>query len=178
MGAEDGARAWAYLKRSPDYRAAWAEHAARPAFEAGAAFPVRVQGETDRAALRFAMLAWQDPDAGAISPFWEEAPMLAAELLPGGRPLAALAGETGATVEGLRLEGGTLVVKIERAPRVAQVCIAGIGAVPADAALVVRLDYALPLPVAIGSLADLWSVVHGPDPRRRAGARAGTTASA
>ena len=68
MGAGDGARAWA-------------EHAARPAFEDGPPFPVRVQGEADRAALRFAMLAWQD--AGAISPFREEAPMLEAELLRG-----------------------------------------------------------------------------------------------
>ena len=177
MAAGDGARAWAYLRRNPDYRAAWAEHAARPVFEDGAAFPVRVLGAADRAARRFALLAWQDPDAAAISPFWEEAPMLEAELLPGSRPLAALAGETGATVEGLRLEGGALVVKIERAPLVAQVRIAGIGAVAADAALMVRLDYALPLPVTIGSLTDLWSVVHGPDPRRRGRGRAAAMAS-
>ncbi|MDE2691721.1 MAG: hypothetical protein OXI49_14495 [Acidobacteriota bacterium] len=60
MAAGDGARAWAYLRRNPDYRAAWAEHAARPVFEDGAAFPVRVLGAADRAARRFALLAWQD----------------------------------------------------------------------------------------------------------------------
>jgi len=96
-----------------------------------------------------------------------------AELPPGARPPAVPAGATGARIEGLRLEGGALAVKIERGLRAAQVRIAGAGAVAADAGLAVRLDYALPLPVTIGSLADLWSVVQGPDPRLAQGHCAG-----
>ena len=102
MGAGDGARAWAYLRRNPDYRSAWAEHAARPAFEDGAPFPVRVRGEADRAARRLALPAWQDRDAGgAVSPFFAEAPTPEAELPPGARPPAVPAGATGARIEGL-----------------------------------------------------------------------------
>ena len=86
MARHEGGRGlWAYLKRRPHERTAWREHAARPVFEAGAASPVRVRGEADRVALP----AWQDPDAGAVSPFREEAPALDVELRPGARPLVA-----------------------------------------------------------------------------------------
>ena len=47
---ESGRRAWAFLRRNPDYRAGWAEAAARPVFEA-APFPVRIQSQADRKAL-------------------------------------------------------------------------------------------------------------------------------
>ena len=75
-----GAHAWAYMRRDPDYRAAWAAHAAPPRFEA-AAVPLRVQSEADlAAAAQWALLAWEDPGAAAWrSPFWSGIPMLVGE---------------------------------------------------------------------------------------------------
>ena len=61
-----GAPARAYLRRGPDYRAAWVEHASLPRFEA-AAFPLRVQTEADLAAAGDrALLAWEGYWAAAM----------------------------------------------------------------------------------------------------------------
>ena len=167
MGAGDGALAWEYLRRSTEYRAARGARADAPVYEA-APFPVRVQGDADLDAARFSLLAWEDPDRadGARSPFWAEAPMLDAELVQGARPLLDLLAGAQARIEGLRLVTGALVLKIERGCLVAQVRIPAVGRLSARAGLVVRLDYALPLPVVIERLSDLWGVAHGPAPRR------------
>ena len=103
-----GAHAWAYMRRDPDYRAAWAAHAAPPRFEA-AAFPLRVQTGADlAAAAQWALLAWEDPGAAVWrSPFWSGIPMLVGEPdpdpWPDPTPLLPLLAAAGATVEGLRL---------------------------------------------------------------------------
>lgn len=167
MGASDAALAWEYLRRSPDYCTVWEAYASPHAFE-DAPFPIRVQGETDLAAARFALLAWQEPlhGGGTASPFWAVAPMLEGELVEGARPLLPLLARAGACIDGLRLCDGALVLKIERGERAAQVRIPRIGPFPADCGLVVRLDYGLPLPVVIERLRDLWSLAHGPAPQR------------
>ena len=100
-----GAHAWAYMRRDPDYRAAWAAHAAPPRFEAGA-FPLRVQTGADlAAAAQWALLAWEDPGAAAWrSPFWSGIPMLVGEPDPDPWPdttaLLPLLAAADATVEG------------------------------------------------------------------------------
>ena len=74
-----GAHAWAYMRRDPDYRAAWAAQAGPPRFEA-AAFPLRVQTGADLAAADWALPVWEDPDAAMWrSPFWSGIPMLVGE---------------------------------------------------------------------------------------------------
>ena len=167
MGADSGSIAWAFLRQKPDYREAWESERAPAAFEA-APFPIRIQGAADRGAERVALLAWEDPDRddGAVSPFWVEAPMLEGELVAGAKPLVPMVDGAGARIEGLRLAGGALVLKIERGEFAAQVHIGAPGPFPADAGLVVRLEYGLPLPLLIGRLRDLWALVHEPVPRR------------
>ena len=114
MGAGDGALAWEYLRRNPNYRDAWEAATATPVFEK-APFPLRVQTEADLATARFALLAWADPEAadgeaggGAVSPFWAEAPMLRGKLSSNATPLLALLDGAGARLEGLRLADGCL----------------------------------------------------------------------
>ena len=113
-------------------------------------------------------------------PFWAEAPMLDGELVQGARPLLPLLASSGARIEGLRLGSGGLVLKVQRGDKAAQVRIGAGGPFPADAGLVVRLDYALPLPVLIERVRDLWNVTHGPVPRRggSGGRTSGTAESA
>ena len=167
MAAGDASLAWAYLSRSPDYRTAWAASAQAQAYEAGP-ISLRIQSANDLGAARFALLAWEDPDRpdDVVSPFWAEAPMLDGELVQGARPLLPLLASSGARIEGLRLGSGGLVLKVQRGDKAAQVRIGAGGPFPADAGLVVRLDYAHPLPVLIERVRDLWNVTHGPVPRR------------
>ena len=61
-----------------------------------------------------------------------------------------LDGELAAGIEGQPLLDGSLIVKIERAGKAAQVRIVAHGLFPPDAGLVVRLEYGLPLPLLIG----------------------------
>ena len=105
-----GAHAWAYMRRDPDYRAAWAGHAGLPRFETGA-FPLRVQTGADLAAADWGLLAWDDPRAAAWrSPFWSGIRMLVGEPdpdpWPDPTPLLPLLAGAGARVEGLRLVSG------------------------------------------------------------------------
>ena len=77
---EDGALAWTALRRTAEYREAWATHAE----DAGATAPaepgpfrVRVQTVADMKAARFEMLAWEDPfaeEACAAGPTRSAAP--------------------------------------------------------------------------------------------------------
>ena len=167
MAVVDAALAWAYLSRSDEYRTAWTASAQAPQYESGP-IPLRIQSDHDLEAARFALLAWKDPDGtdGAVSPFWIEAPMLFGDLVTDARPLLPLLAAAGARIEGLRLGTGELVLKVERGDEAAQVRIGTNGPFPAEAGLVVRLDYALPLPVAIERVRDLWGVSHGPVPPR------------
>ena len=121
-----GARAWQFLKRNPDFGEAWAVHAATPVLEA-APFRLARQSEADRAAARFGLLAWLDPFAvhGPVSPFWSMAPMLRAAPAPADGPgLAEMVRKAGASLAGLRLCDGTLVLKVERDGAALQLALA------------------------------------------------------
>ena len=109
-----GPRAWRFLKRNPDYIAAWR---ACPAASAPPPPPFRAQTEADLDAAEWGLLAWHDPlvDDGLESPFWAIAPMLqAAPVRPGDSTLAEMAAEDGAELAGPHLRDGRLVLKIEQ----------------------------------------------------------------
>ena len=60
-----------------------------------------------------------------LTPFWSVAPMIEAAPAPADGPgLAEIARESGASLEGLMLADGTLILKVERAGRARQVRIA------------------------------------------------------
>ena len=93
-------------------------------------FPIRLQTAEDLKAARWGLLAWEDPDESAtLSPFWAVAPMLGAGVAPGATPLMPWLAELGATLSGLRLAGGDLVLKIELGRAAAQLRLAS-GRVP------------------------------------------------
>ena len=165
--------AWACLRRARDYRAAWGRHAARPRYEAGTPFPVRIRSGADRIAERdWSLLAFEDPDGDAVSAFFRDAPMLEGEGSATASPLLAMLDAAGARVEGLRLDDGALVLKVESAGMAVQVHICDPAPLLAGGGVRLVHDWGLALPVAIARLGDLWSVSGGPDPRQGFGGRA------
>ena len=173
----DGALAWSHLRCSRDYREAWRAQAAPPVYEGGTPFPVRVRTGTDRAAeAHWRLLAWEDPDGGSASAFFADAPMLDGAGSASAPPLLPLLTDAGATVEGLRLDDGALVLKVEKAGFAVQMRVAEPGPLLAGGGVSLRLDWGLGLPAEIARLSDLWSVSGGPS--RRPGPDApGTRAS-
>lgn len=124
--AAGGKEAWRALRSNPDYRADWQAYgAAAPALEP-APFPLRVQSEADLDAARWGLLAWEDPRVrNRGSPFRAGVPMLEGHAAPaakaGAPALARLVRESPATFAGLRLRDGTVILKVERRGKVAQV---------------------------------------------------------
>ena len=129
---------------------------------------MRIQSDSVLESARFGLLAWEDPHrlAHVTSPFWADAPMLEGELVQRAQPLLSLLASAGARIEGLLFGSGGLVFKVECGDNPAQVRVAANGPFPADAGLVLRLDHAPPIPIVIELVKDLWSVSHGPVPRR------------
>ena len=166
MKTGDGAQAWSVLRRSRDYRAAYEAQAAPPVREDGAPFPVRVQSEADRAAqAHWRLMAWEDPDGDAASAFFADAPMLDGAGSASAPPLLPLLADARASVSGLRLADGALVLKVEKAGFAVQVRVTEPGPLLAGGGVSLRLEWGLGLPGEIARLADLWSVSGGPSPR-------------
>ena len=176
----DAIRAGLFLRHVEAYLAAWRAHAVLPApepvFEPGP-FPIRIQTAADLEADRFDLLAWANPDAagGPASPFWLQSRMAEAVLDPKAEPLVAQVAADGGGVEGLRLAGGDLVLKIECAGTVVQIRVRGSAPFPEDGGIDIRHRFAMRMPPTMGRMLDFWSVAGLPAPRtgRGRGARTG-----
>lgn len=174
MAIDGGPRAWAFLRRNPAYRAEYRRAFAGPVLEA-APFRVRVQSRADRWARAWGLLAWEDPDAadGPASPFWADAPMLQAGWAPGPPPLRGFLAGPRTRVEGLRLFGGAMIVKIENGGAAAQVRIpAGSGAA-VGSRLVLRVGFGPGIAAEIARLKAMKSLASNIErPPQRARLRA------
>ena len=143
---------WRALRHDRDYVADWRAHSGWPPPLEAAPLPVRTQTRADIEAARWGLLAWEDPTVGmAASPFWVDAQM------PRGRleepddadrtPILALLEEARATLTGLRLLDGGLVLRIARGRKSGQVGLADVdGGDPARCVLsiLVSLDDKFP----------------------------------
>lgn len=173
----DGTVAWMVLRQVGEYRDAWLKHAAGAGVSAApepGPFRIRVQTEADLEADRFEMLAWEDPlrADGPASAFWRQEGMPEGLLEPGVRPLTALVGDVGA-VEGLRLLGGDLVLKIEYAGAALQVRLSNVERFPDNGGISVKHPFGLRVPLSVRRLLDFWSVAGRPAPRNGKGRGAG-----
>lgn len=177
METGDGGVAWVFLRRVEAYEAAWVANGAG----AGAAadlepgpFPIRVQMAADLEAARFDLLAWEDPwrEDGPASPFWVQSGMTRGLLERDGEPLTAMAAD-GASVEGLRLLGGDLVVKVEYRNAVVQVAVRGVERFPEDGAIRVEHSFGLRMPQSARRIVDFWSIAGRPVPPQGWGRWAG-----
>ena len=156
----DPVRAWSFIRATPGYRRAWLRRLPPPGLPEAAPFPVRLQTAADLAALDWGLLAWEDPYAenGPASPFWARGPMPDGRAVGEAAPLAALAAAGGASLGGLRLADGTLVLKIERPGAAAQIRLPGGAGFPEGGGLeLVR---------AVVRIEDVWSGVPAPRPGR------------
>ena len=173
---DHGEDTWAFLQRHPDYRADWLEHAALPEFEP-APFPVRVQSKDDLAAAGpWSLLAWEEPGAvedGLAWPLWDGVPMLEAIVSRRAPPLLPLLAEAGATVAGLRLRDGLLVLRIAQGAAAVQLLVECDRPFAAGDGLRVFLDVDLRLSVRIGQLRESLERCRRPGPSAGAGSGAG-----
>ena len=172
----DGIRAWLFLRHVEAYLAAWRAHGVLPGPEPGSEpgpFPIRIQTAADLEADRFDLLAWADPDAadGPASPFWIQSGMAEAVVDPKAEPLLAQVAADGGAVEGLRLAGGDLVLKIECAGTVVQIRVRGSAPFPEDGGIDIRHRFAMRMPPKMGRMVDFWSLAGLPAPRTGRGRR-------
>lgn len=177
METGDGALAWAVLRQIGEYREAWRRHAAAADSSSAAEpgpFRICIQTEADLEAGRFEMLAWEDPwkADGPASCFWRQEGMPQGQLEPGAEPLLALVGDAG-SVEGLRLLGGDLVLKIEYAGAAVQIRLSGVERFPEDGGIAIKHTFGLGIPLSVRRLLDFWSVAGRPAPRNGRGRGAG-----
>ena len=173
MNVFGGPEAWLYLRCDRHYRAAWRDNAAPPVsapeYE-DTPFPVRIRCRADLAAEEdWRMLAWQDPfdGGGAASPFWALAPMMEGVGSAQAAPLLPLLAGAGATLSGLRLGDGALVLKAEKDGAAVQVLVTGDGPLMAGGGVRLFHDWGLRLPVDVERMEDLWGVSGGVLPNER-----------
>ena len=156
------------LRLDRDYRAAWQAHAERSVYEDDTPFPVRIRSGAARIAERdWSLFAWEDPDGDAVAAFFD-VPMLEGEGSATAQPLLPMLEAAGARIEGLRLDDGALVLKVEAAGMARQVRITDPAPLLAGGGVRLFHDWGLRLPVAIARLGDLLSVTGG-DPSAGAG---------
>ena len=156
----DPVRAWSFIRATRGFRRAWLRLRPFPGLPEAAPFPVRLQTAADLAALDWGLLAWEDAWAenGPASPFWARGPMRDGRAARDATPLTALAEAGGASVAGLRLADGALVLKVERPGSAVQLRLPGGTAFPDDGGLeLVR---------TVLHIEDLWSGVPAPRPGR------------
>lgn len=179
METGDGVRAWLFLRRIEEYEEAWwAQVAATadiaPVVEPGP-FPICMQTKADLEAAQFDLLAWANPFRadGPASPFWNFSGMVEAVLEPDAEPLVPLVAAGGGVIEGLRLLGGGLVLKIEYAGAVVQIGVRGAAPFPVDGGIEIRHRFGLRIPLSVRRMLDFWDVAGLPAPRigRGRGAR-------
>ncbi len=173
----DGVLAWMVLRQVNDYREAWSLYAASAGVSAApepGPFRIRVQTEADLEADRFEMFAWEDPRkaGGPASAFWRQDGMPEGVLEPGAEPLVGMIGDRG-SVEGLRLLGGDLVLKIEFGGAAVQVRLRNVARFPDDGGISIKHRFGLRIPLSVRRLLDFWSVAGRPAPRNGKGRGAG-----
>ena len=164
-----GTSAWEFLRRNPAYVEAAAKAAAGAAGAAAEPAPItmRVQTGADLEAAAWGLLAWEDPLDGpatgtsvrgtSVSPFWRDAPMLAAAPVRGAPPLAEVLDAPGWRLSGLRLVDGGTVLKVEHGGAAVQLTIAD--AFDPAGGIELRLPVALDLRTPLLEAAALWPMV-------------------
>ena len=125
---------WHALRSNTDYKANWQVNAGPPSGVASAGFALRAQTEGDLEAVRWGLLAWEDPrERSKFKPFWMDGKMLEAEVVEPGEsvdpvnpfnrvgPVGMMVSATGMSVSGLLLLGGALALKVKRGRRMEQI---------------------------------------------------------
>ncbi len=166
VGGWDAVRAWRFIRASKAYRNAWKRRRPQPGLPERGPFPVRLQTSADLAAMAWGMAAWEDPHAALpLAPFWARAGAIEGRVTHDTPPLVRLAAEGGATLSGLRLADGALLLRIER-PGVSVAVRLPAGTVfPEDGGLRLVLER------EVARIEDVWSGFPAPRPGR---ARGGT----
>ena len=122
-------RAWRRLRENPDYVADW-RASAGPTVREAPPHAFRRQTEADLKAVRWNLLAWEDPwHPQWAELFWADVAMVEARVAePGEHGWPRLLRRAGATFTGLRLLDGALVLKVWRGHETGQIRVIDGGA--------------------------------------------------
>ena len=151
----DAVRAWRFIRASRAYRTAWAKRRHLSGLPERAPFPVCLQTAADLAVAAWGMAAFEDPHAErSLAPFWTQAGVIDGRVAPDAPPLARLAAEGGATLSGLRLGDGALMLRIERQRRSVQVRLPGGTVFPENGGLLLVCE--------VATIEDVWLGAPGP----------------
>ena len=111
--------------------------------------------------MAWGMLAWEDPRADRpLAPFWANAGVFEGRASSDAPPFARLATKSGADLSGLRLDDGSLMLRIEVGGRSVVVRLPARTEFPSDAGL------RLLLVREVSEIDDLWPGVSAPWPGR------------
>ena len=96
--------AWRFIRASKAYRDAWEKRRPEPGLPERAPFPVRMRTDADAGAMRWGILAWEDPDDphGPLAPFWATAGVVAGEVSRCGSGAGSGSRRTGIPAAGWR----------------------------------------------------------------------------
>ncbi len=164
VGGWDALRAWRFIGASKAYRNAWKRRRPQPGLPERAPFPVRLQTSADLAAMAWGMAAWEDPHAALpLAPFWARAGVIEGRVTHDTPPLVRLASEGDATLSGLRLADGALLLRIERPGVSVPVRLPAGTVFPGDGGLRLVLER------EVARIEDVWSGFPAPRPGRARG---------
>ena len=164
VGGWDALRAWRFIGASKAYRNAWKRRRPQPGLPERAPFPVRLQTPGDLAAMAWGMAAWEDPHAALpLAPFWARAGVIEGRVTHDTPPLVRLASEGDATLSGLRLADGALLLRIERPGVSVPVRLPAGTVFPGDGGLRLVLER------EVARIEDVWSGFPAPRPGRARG---------
>ena len=162
--------AWEFLLRNPKYKA---EARSCPTFIEPKKDKISnsfyEQLPSDLAAHNWGLLAFKDPEMPvyAGTPFWSALPTIEAEIAQHGQPaLIPMFSKVGASISGLLLLNGNLILKIKHGGRTVQIRIKDGRSFSQNSGLVIRLPVALNLPVQLSRSIDLWNIATGYSPKK------------
>ena len=158
MSNTAGAKAWRFLKRNPHYIGA--RRKAPGALPDETALPIRARTAADRKAAARGLMAWEDPVAtdGPASPFLGSGADDEWLSGAGAPPLTELLEGPGVRLSGLRLETGTVIVRIAQGDAAVHLRIEDGAAFDPAGGIVYGFENELALGQRLRRAADLWPI--------------------
>jgi hypothetical protein len=157
--------AWQFLRKNLNYNHDYEQnHTGTMHIIKNIGVPCTIQKTSDIAAKEWGLFAFSNPRMSSAEQrlFWSIAPTLDAEIIPNGQtPLLPLIHKSDATISGLLLLDGDLVLRIEHAMKTVQLRVKNGLDFNENTCIALRLPVDLSLPINLSKGLDLWNIASG-----------------